>query len=116
MKNHNILLIDFDNKRRNQISSLLDCYDSCRVDQKSSLLQNEFEQGNYDIVIVHYGNNPEGGCIENEDWDAGSAKIVLFSGSYSQDKHNYDGMFYVNAQYIEDKDNLHKLLDEVLAQ
>ncbi len=116
MKKIRILLIDCDDIRRNHLFVLLNRYESCFVDQKSTISKDEFEQGNYEVVLVHFGNNPEGGCIENQDWDAGRAKVILFSGGFVQDKSDYDGMLYASASYIEDKENLYKMLDEVIAQ
>lgn len=116
MKKLSILLVDNDNTRRSHILISLNSYKSTIVDYMPTIKKKEFEQGKYDIIIIHSGNNPEGGCVENGDWDIGSAKVILFSGGYSQNKSFSDGIFYASASFIEDKENLHTLLNEVLSR
>lgn len=117
MKKFNVLLIDCYKKRREKLLKLLLSYNNVLVDTKQKIDKITFEQLDCDIVIVHSGNDPEGKSIENEEWNIGKAKVVLFSGSYSLNvARDPDGwLFYARAPYIEIEENLHMLLDEVLS-
>lgn len=110
MKKYKILLIDNNNNRRMQITSLLNCHNDCCVDPRGEISKHDLEQGSYDVIIVHLGNNPEHGCIENEEWDTGRAKVVSFSGGHSQLESSYEDILYVRPDYFESKDNVRKLL------
>lgn len=112
-KIHKILLLDCNTDRRLQITASLQGNMNCRIDSRSHIGKNAFEHGCYHVVFVH-SNNTEGAPIENEEWDAGAAKVVLFSGGYGKDRVEYDGFHYVKASYIENQDNLCQLLMEML--
>jgi len=110
MKKYKVLLVDYRSTRLKQITSLLNFCDGCCVDSRLEISRNDLEQGDYDIIIVHSGNDPESGCIENNEWDTGDAKIILFSGDCTQLEKYYDGILYVRPDYFESQSNILKLL------
>jgi len=110
MTKNRILLVDYKSTRRMQIATLLNCHHNCCIEQMETISKDDLEQGAYDIIIVHSGNEPEGGCIENKEWDTGGAKVILFSGGLDELKDFYDGILYVHPDYFKSQGNVQKML------
>ena len=107
-----VLALDYRPERREKLASMLVRYGSIRVDAKDRLTRDQYEGGDYDIAVIHYGN-VEGPHIE-EGWESPDTKVILFSGHFRQPLAETDDVLYVSARFIEDEDNLRILLDKVL--
>ncbi|MDA8905195.1 hypothetical protein N9I58_01885 [Candidatus Thioglobus sp.] len=113
--NLNILLLDNNRDRLNRTNSLIKCCDSSRycVDPQLKVDQEAYESNNYDIVLAHYGNKEVEQSIADGDWDSGGAIIIFFSGGFDKDKEEFNDVWWVSASYIDKKENIYTLLNEV---
>lgn len=117
MKKFKILLVDDNDNRRHQLTEIFRCYhrhNECCLDPRPHIEQKDFENSIYDIAIVHHGNDPEGVAFEEPDWELGDTRVILFSGGFSQEKGITNGIYYVSAPFIENIENFHQLLEEVI--
>ena len=114
----NILLLDDNNARLNRTSSLINgCGDgSYYVDPQMSIDQKTYESNNYDIVLAHYSNKEVYESIEDNDWDSGDAVMIFFGGVFSLDKKEEDGDWFVSASFLQNGENICKLLKEAYEQ
>lgn len=109
-----VLLLDCRNGRREKLASMLVRYGNVRVDSKEQLTRDQYEAGEYDVAVVHYGN-VEGPHIE-DGWSAPNTRVILFSGNFGQSLAETDGVLYVSARFVEQEDNFRMLLDKVLSK
>ena len=111
----NILLLDDNNDRLLKTSSSIKFCDDGRycVDSQTSIDQKTYESNNYDIVLAHYGNKEVEQSIADGDWDSGGAIIIFFSGGFDKDKEKFNDVWWVSASYIDKKENIYTLLNEV---
>lgn len=109
-----ILLLDNNSERLRSSTSLMHCCSDCCIDPKLTINQHDYESNNYDVIFAHYGNKEVRDYIADDDWSSNGAIIVVFSGGLSRDKKMDDyGIWWVSATYLEKKENICALLEEV---
>ena len=109
-----ILLIDNNNMRLRDSTSLMQCCGDFCINPKLTVSQNDYESSSYDVVFAHYGNKEVRDYIADDDWNSNGAIVVIFSGSLSKDKHVDDyGTWWVSASYLEKKENICAIFQEV---
>ena len=94
-----LLLLDNRRGRRDDIVKLISEDSDIRVDAQDQVSECEIASGHYDLAIVHAGNE-EANHIEDETWDVGKARVILFSGGFTKDCSEVDGMLYVSERYL----------------
>ena len=115
MKNKlKILLIDNNSMRLRDFALLMQCCGDYCINPKSTVSQNDYESSSYDVVFAHHNNKEVRDYIVDDDWSSNGAIIVIFSGSFSKDKEmDPYGVWWVSASYLEKKENICVLLQEV---
>ena len=111
----NILLLDNNRDRLLTTTSLIKCCDanSYCIDPKPGIDQDSYENNNYDIVFAHYGNK-EAENIRDSDWSSGKAVIIYFGGEFRKNKKYPNGKWYVSASFLEKRENICKLLKDII--
>lgn len=115
MKNKlKILLLDNNSMRLHDSILLIQCCGDFCINPKPTINQVDYESNNYDVIFAHLGNREVRDYIADEDWNSNGAVIVIFSGGLLKDKEmDRYGVWWVSATYLEKKENICVLLEEV---
>ena len=115
MKNKlKILLIDNNSMRLRDSTSLIQCCGDFCINPKTTINQHDYETNDYSVIFAHLGNKEVRDYIVDDDWNSNGAIIVIFSGGLSKDKQMDDyGVWWVSATYLEKRENICALLQEV---
>jgi len=115
MKNKlKILLLDNNSERLRSAALLIHCCGDFCINPKSTISQYEYESNDYDVIFAHYGNKEVRDYIADDDWNSNGATIIIFSGEFSKNKVMDDyGIWWISAPYLEKKENICTLLQEV---
>jgi len=111
-----ILLLDNNNERLRGSTSLMHCCGDCCIDPRLTINQHDYESNDYDVIFAHYSNKEVREYIVHDDWDSKNSVIVFFGGDFSTNKEKdpYEsGVWWVSASYLEKKENICVLLQEV---
>lgn len=111
--NLKILLLDNNKERLDNSELLIRCCGNYRVCSRLSINQHDYESGSYDIVLIHYGNKEAESIEDIEDWSSKGVMVIFFSGGFSVNKDEHEGVWYVSAAYMESQENICTLLKEV---
>lgn len=105
-----VLLIDVNEVRREKLRKALESCSTVQVnvDDRSTIDQATYEAGGFDLAVVHYGND-EGPFIEGI-WKLNNARLVLFSGGFSQPFAISNGTAYAKASHLETNEGVTKLI------
>ena len=103
-----VLVVDHRNDRRNKLRKSLSELSGIQVEARSEIEKSDYESGKYDLALVHAGNK-EGPYIE-DGWLSPGTRVVIFSGTFSQEEAEADGIVYLSARYIEDSWNLQSFI------
>ena len=114
MKNNlKILLLDNNKERLHNSELLIRCCGDYHVCSRLVINQHDYESNDYDVIFAHLGNKEVEESIADSDWDSGDAEIIIFSGGFSNPKDSHEGTWYVSSVYMENKENICALLQEV---
>jgi hypothetical protein len=90
-----IAIIDIRNARRARLVNLLSRIDSNAVFDFASISRSEFENGGFEVALVHE-NNSEGDLLVNEAWDSKGMGMIFFSGGNSEPISREDDFLFVS--------------------
>ena len=107
-----IVIIDTNEQRREVITNIISGNKEFLVESRAHISREDFENGVYDLALVHY-NNIEGPKFEGS-WDISDTKLILFSGNFIQNIAKSDDIYYASARYVQNYENLLKLMKELI--
>jgi len=113
MQNFKILLVDNNNSRRQKIVKNIKENDLFLLVDKYEISQQDYESCDCDVCIVHKSND-EGNLIEDDIWQKPeSVVLVIFSGGTNKEKNKFEGIYYLNGNFIENKKKMLNFLNEL---